>query len=153
MHHDCSVALQLLFLKCWTWSRQRRRRGRRPHDVHVRCLEVHGTIDMIVAKSATWSYLKRAWGNALKFKRASRSLAKTGSKIGCFLVSFLVCFLGCLFGAQRVPKGSPKGSKIDEKEVLKSYLKKGPQKAPKMMIFGTPPCGSSVVNNSKIDDF
>ena len=33
---------------------------------------------MIVAKSATWSYLKRAWGDALKFKRASRSLAETG---------------------------------------------------------------------------
>ena len=77
--HGCSVALQLLFFTCWTWSRQRRRRGRRPHDVHVRCLEVHGTIHMIVAKSAAWSYLKRAWGNALKFKRASRSLAKTGS--------------------------------------------------------------------------
>ena len=34
---------------------------------------------MMVAKSATWSYLKRAWGNDLKFERASRSLAKTGS--------------------------------------------------------------------------
>ena len=43
VHHGCSVALQLLFLKCWTWSRQRRRRGRRPHDVHVRCFEVHGS--------------------------------------------------------------------------------------------------------------
>ena len=92
MHHDCSVALQLLFLKCWTWSRQRRRRGRRPHDVHVRCLEVHGTIDMIVAKSATWSYLKRAWGNALKFKRASRSLAKTGSSGTPKVVIFLRVF-------------------------------------------------------------
>ena len=77
VHHGCSVALQLLFSKCWTWSRQRRRRGRRPHDVHVRCLDVHGTIHMIVAKSAAWSYLKRAWGNDQKFKRASRSLAKT----------------------------------------------------------------------------
>ena len=82
MHHGCSVALQLLLFTCWTWSRQRRRRGRRPHDVHVRCLEVHGTMHMIVAKSATWSYLKRAWGNALKFKRASRSLAKTGFSPG-----------------------------------------------------------------------
>ena len=79
VHHGCSVALQLLVSMRWTWSRQRRRRGRRPHDVHVRCLEVHGTVDMIVAKSATWSYLKRAWGNDQKFKRASRSLAKTGS--------------------------------------------------------------------------
>ena len=77
-HHGCSVALQLLFLKCWTWSRQRRRRGRRPHDVHVRCFEVHGTIHMMAAKSTTWSYLKRAWGNELTFERASRSLAKTG---------------------------------------------------------------------------
>ena len=51
VHHGCSVALQLLFSMCWTWSRQRRRRGRRPHDVHVRCLEVHGTIHMMVAKS------------------------------------------------------------------------------------------------------
>ena len=40
VHRGCSLALQLLFLKCWTWSRQRRRRGRRPHDVHGRCLEV-----------------------------------------------------------------------------------------------------------------
>ena len=64
-----------------------------------------------------------------------------------------MCFLGCFFGAQRVPKGSPKGSKIDEKEVSKRYLKKGPKKVPKMMIFWTPQCGSSVVNNSKIDDF
>ena len=78
VNHGCSVALQLLFLKCWTWSRQRRRRGRRPHDVHVRCLEVHGTRHMMVAKSATWSYLKRAWDNDLTFERASRSLAKTG---------------------------------------------------------------------------
>jgi len=58
-------------------------------------------------------------------------------------------FLGCFFGAQRVPKGSPKASKIDEKEVSERYLKKGP----KMMIFRTPKCGSSVVNNSKIDVF
>ena len=62
-------------------------------------------------------------------------------------------FLGCFFGAQRVPKGSPKGSKIDEKEVSERYLKKGSEKAPKMMIFGTPLCGASAVNNSKIDDF
>ena len=67
-----------------------------------------------------------------------------------FLVCFLVCFLGCFLGAQRVPKGSPKGSKIDEKEVSKRYLKKGPKKASKMMIFWTPQCGSSVVNNSNI---
>ena len=52
-----------------------------------------------------------------------------------------------------MPKGSPKGSKIDEKEVSKRYLKKGPKKVPKMMIFRTPQCGSSVVNNGKIDDF
>ena len=64
-----------------------------------------------------------------------------------------MCFLGCFFGAQRVPKGSPKGSKIDEKEVSKRYLKKGPKKVTKIMIFWTPQCGSSVVNNSKIDDF
>ena len=63
VHHGCSVALQLLFSMCWTWSRQRRRRRRRPHDLHVRCLEVHGTIHMMVAKSASWSYLKRAWDN------------------------------------------------------------------------------------------
>ena len=82
VHHGCSVALQLLFSMCWTWSRQRRRRGRRPHDVHVRCLEVHGTrhiMHTMVAKSATCSYLKCAWGNDLTFERASRSLAKTGS--------------------------------------------------------------------------
>ena len=78
VHHGCSVALQLLFSMCWTWSRQRRRRRRRPHDVHVRCLEVHGTRHMMVAKSATWSYLKRAWDSYLTFERASRSLAKTG---------------------------------------------------------------------------
>ena len=35
-------------------------------------------MDLIVAKSVTWSYLKRAWDNHLKFKHASRSLAKTG---------------------------------------------------------------------------
>ena len=33
---------------------------------------------MMLAKSTTWSYLKRAWDNDLTFKRASRSLAKTG---------------------------------------------------------------------------
>ena len=33
---------------------------------------------MMAAKSATWSYLKRAWDNDLAFERASRSLAKTG---------------------------------------------------------------------------
>ena len=33
---------------------------------------------MRAAKSATWSYLKRAWDNDLAFERASRSLAKTG---------------------------------------------------------------------------
>ena len=67
------------FSMCWTWSRQRRRRGRRPHDVHVRCFQVHGTIHMMAAKSTTWSYLKRSWDSDLKFERASRSLAKTGS--------------------------------------------------------------------------
>ena len=81
VHHGCSVALQLLFSMWWTWSRQRRRRGRRPHDVHGRCLEVHGTthmMHMMAAMSATWSYLKHAWDNDLSFERASRSLAKTG---------------------------------------------------------------------------
>ena len=41
--HGCSIALQfaVAFLnQFWTWSRQRRRRGRRPHDVHVRCLDL-----------------------------------------------------------------------------------------------------------------
>ena len=33
VHHGCSVALQLLFSMCWTWSRQRRRRGRRPQEM------------------------------------------------------------------------------------------------------------------------
>ena len=83
--HGCSIALQfaVAFLnQFWTWSRQRRRRGRRSHDVHVRCFEVHGTIHMTVAKSTTWSYLKRAWDNHLTFERASRSLAKTGSSPG-----------------------------------------------------------------------
>ena len=47
--------------------------------MHVRCLEVHGIIHMMVAKSTTWSYLKRGWDNDLAFERASRSLAKTGS--------------------------------------------------------------------------
>ena len=98
-------------------------------------------------------YLKHAWDDLLSFKRASRSLAKTGSKIRSFWVSFFEVFLGCFFGAQRVPKGSPKGSKIDEKEVSKRYLKTGSKKVPKMMIFGPPQCGASVVNSSKIDDF
>ena len=114
VHHGCSVALQLLFSMCWTWSRQRRRRRRRPHDVHGRCLEVHGTIHMMVAKPATWSYLKRGWDNDLAFERASRSLAKTGSSgppwrvknhrvFDVFRrwsgkVGFLTCnFLMCLF--------------------------------------------------------
>ena len=74
-------------------------------------------------------------------------------KIALFWCLFLVCFLGCFFGAQRVPKGSPKGSKIDEKEVSKRYLKKGPKKVAKMMICRTPQCGSSIVNNTKINDF
>ena len=74
-------------------------------------------------------------------------------KFTLFWCLFLMCFLGCFFGAQRVPKGSPKGSKIDEKEVSKRYLKKGPKKVPKMMIFGTPQCGASIMNNGKIDDF
>ena len=136
VHHGCSVALQLLFSMCWTWSRQRRRRGRRPHDVHVRCFEVHGTIHMMAAKSTTWSCLKRGWNNDLGFERASRSLAKTGSSWGSFLVSFFgvffgVCFLECFLGAQRGPKGSPKWSKIDKKEVQKRYLKRVPKKLKK----------------------
>ena len=61
------------------WSRQRRRRGRRPHDVHVRCFGLYGPIHMIAAKSTTWGYLKRAGDNDLTLERASRSLAKTGS--------------------------------------------------------------------------
>ena len=76
-----------------------------------------------------------------------------GSVWVSFWCLFLKCFLGCFFGAQRVPKGSPKGSKIDEKEVSKRYLKKGPKKVSKMVIFRTPQCGASIVNNSKIDDF
>ena len=50
--HGCSIALQfaVAFLnQFWTWSRQRRRRGRRPHDVNVRCLKVHGTIHLLCA--------------------------------------------------------------------------------------------------------
>ena len=98
-------------------------------------------------------YLKHAWDDVLSFKRASRSLAKTGSFLILFGCFFLRCFLECFLGAQRVPKGSPKGSKIDEKEVSKRYLKKDPKKVPKMMIFWTPQCVSSMVNSSKINDF
>ena len=50
--HGCSVALlfAVAFLnQFWTCSRQRRRLGRRPQDVHVRCLEVHGTIHLSCA--------------------------------------------------------------------------------------------------------
>ena len=36
--------------------------------------------NMIAAKSTTWNYLKRAGDNDLTLKRASRSLAKTGSQ-------------------------------------------------------------------------
>ena len=50
---------------------------------------------MMVAKPATWSYLKRAWGNDLKFERASRSLAKTGLCFVCF--SFFLCFFSVRF--------------------------------------------------------
>ena len=49
------------------------------------------------------------------------------------------------------PRASPKGSKIDEKEVSKRYLQKGRKKTSKMMISRTPGCGSSVVNNGKIN--
>ena len=70
-----------------------------------------------------------------------------------FWYLFLMSFLRCFWGALRGPKGSPKWSKIDQKEVQKRYLEKGTKKAPKMMIFVTPKCGESVVNNSKIDDF
>ena len=48
---------------------------------------------------------------------------------------------------------SKRQSKIDEEEVSKRYLKKGPKKGPNMMICWTPQCGSSVVNNFKIDEF
>ena len=85
--------------------------------------------------------LRRAWDDALTFKHASRSLAKTGSFQALSACLFFVCFFGCFLGAQRGPKGSPKGSKIDEKEVSKGYLKKGLKTAPKMMIFRTPGCG------------
>ena len=60
--HGCSVALQLLFSMCWTWSRQRRRRGRRPHDVHVRCFEVHGTIHLLCATWYFGIFLVRKFG-------------------------------------------------------------------------------------------
>ena len=97
--------------------------------------------------------LRSAWDDVLTFKRASRSLAKTGFCLGLFWCLFLRCFLGCFLGAQRGPKGSPKWSKIDQKEVQKRYLEKGTKKAPKMMIFMTLRHGSSIVNSSKIDVF
>ena len=78
--HGCSVTLQLLFSMCWTWSRQRRRRGRRPHEmigVAWTSQNLHGK-RRLVAKSTTWSYSKRGWDNDLAFERASHSLAKTG---------------------------------------------------------------------------
>ena len=70
-----------------------------------------------------------------------------------FSCIILTCFLGCFLGAHRVPKGSPKSSKIGEKEVSKRYLQKGLQITSKIMISRTPGCGSSVVNNSKINAF
>ena len=135
----------------------------RPKTTWRACI-AHGQIDLIavtlmpswwmsagsIVTSSSDRSLRRAWDDAWTFKRASRSLAKTGLCWGLFWCLFLVCFLGCFFGAQRVPKGSPKGSKIDEKYVSKRSLKKGPKQVPKMMIFRTPQSGS---NNTKIDDF
>ena len=153
---------------CWAWSRQRRRRGRRQHDVLVvaqrgvaqliwslwSCCRVGewvlGAFATILTDWAIWSMLRTMFFhlNALPVP-----LLRQVPKISLFWCLFLVCFLGCFFGAQRVPKGSPKGSKIDEKEVSKRYLKKGPRKVPKMMILRTPQCDSSVVNKNKIDYF
>ena len=95
--------------------------------------------------------MKRSWDNDLKFERASRSLAKTGSSFWSFLVSFVGVFFRVLFGCLK--EGSQKWFKINQKEVQKGYLEKGTKKAPKMMIFMTLECGSSIVNNCKIDDF
>ena len=102
-----------------------------PHDVHVRCFEVHGTIHMMAAKSTTWSYLKRGWDNDLAFERASRSLAKTGSSFSSFLVSFFCVFFRVLFGC---PKGSqrvPKRVQNRWKRGLEKVSKNGSQKSTK----------------------
>ena len=69
------------------------------------------------------------------------------------LLLFWGGFFGVLFWCPKGPKRVPKRSKFDEKEVSKRYLKKGLKKAAKMVIFGTPQCGSSIINNSKINDF
>ena len=60
-----------------TWSRPRRRRGRRPHEV----------------QETFWD----SFGSRSSFKRASRSLAKTGLFFGVFFVFFSACFLRLLF--------------------------------------------------------
>ena len=85
---------------------------------------------MMVAKSATWSYLKRAWDNDLTFERASRSLAKTGS------LAFLDVFRGSKNRYQnntqkvtkivsnRDPKSKPKSPKWAPKVIRKQCSKK-----------------------------
>ena len=50
-------------------------------------------------------------------------------------------------------KGTQKGPKSMKKRSRKGILKRTPKKVAKMVVFWTPQCGSSVVNNGKINDF
>jgi len=68
------------------------------------------------------------------------------------LVSFFGVFFRMLFGRPKSPQRVPKRVQNRWKRGLEKVSKKGPKKVPKMMIFRTPQCGSSAVNNSKIDD-
>ena len=80
---------------------------------------------MMAAKSATWSYLKRAWDNDLTFERASRSLAETGSSFSSFLVTFFGVFFEVLFGSPKASKRVPKRVQNQSKRGSETVLGKG----------------------------
>ena len=78
------------------WSRSRRRRGRRPH-------EVFGFASNIFIIDGE---LRKTFGQFSTLKRASRSLAKTGLFLVFFCDSFGVGFLFTLLGALEGPLGA-----------------------------------------------
>ena len=85
-----SVLQTLRHILSRTWPRARRRRGRRPQEMHKRVL-------------CSYGFCWELFLTCSLFLRASRSPVRKGLFLGCFLS----VFWGAPFGGQRVAQGGP----------------------------------------------
>ena len=114
-----------MFCHPGAWSRPRRRRGRRPHQLQESWSRFVLLVPFIFGHCVGFGWTMFLQG--LSFKRASRSHAKTGLYFSVFFVFFSASFLRSLFSGFSVFRslwGSQRGSFLEHFCKKKCFLAK-----------------------------